>query len=85
MVPAGRAAAKKASAGREPVLPRQPRPHPNRGPARPGDFEWQSRRNGQRHLLEEMMSRFKQTSDEKMSDLKRAMSPPGYSRRGQQK
>ena len=101
MLPAGRAAAKKASAGREPVppaspvplpghreggrAPRQPRPAPQPGPARPGDFEWQSRRNDS-GTFEEMMSRFKQTSDEKMSDLKRGNeSRRGYSRRGQQK
>lgn len=85
MVPAGRAAAKKASAGREPVLPASPVPHPNRGLRAPGDFEWQSRRNDS-GTFEEMMSRFKQTSDEKMSDLKRGNeSRRGYSRRGQQK
>ena len=65
--------------------PRQPRPAPQPGPARPGDFEWQSRRNDS-GTFEEMMSRFKQTSDEKMSDLKRGNeSRRGYSRRGQQK
>lgn len=65
--------------------PRQPRPAPQPGPARPGDFEWQSRRNDT-GTFEEMMSRFKQTSDEKMSDLKRGNeSRRGYSRRGQQK
>lgn len=64
---------------------RQPRPAPQPGPARPGDFEWQSRRNDT-GTFEEMMSRFKQTSDEKMSDLKRGNeSRRGYSRRGQQK
>ena len=64
---------------------RQPRPAPQPGPARPGDFEWQSRRNDS-GSFEEMMSRFKQTSDEKMSDLKRGNeSRRGYSRRGQQK
>jgi S1 RNA binding domain protein len=51
---------------------RQPRPQrePQPGPARPGDFEWQSRplTGGS---FEDMMSRFKQTSDEKMSDLKK--------------
>ena len=57
--------------------PRQPRPAPQPGPARPGDFEWQSRRNDS-GTFEEMMSRFKQTSDEKMSDLKRGQRvPPG--------
>ena len=46
--------------------PRQQRP------GRPGNYEWQSRRN-EGGSFEEMMSRFKQTSDEKMSDLKRCM------------
>lgn len=65
--------------------PRQPRPAPQAGPGRPGDFEWQSRRNDS-GSFEDMMSRFKQTSDEKMSDLKRGNeSRRGYSRRGQQK
>ena len=59
--------------------PRQQRP------GRPGNYEWQSRRN-EGGSFEEMMSRFKQTSDEKMSDLKRGNeSRRGYSRRGQQK
>ena len=66
--------------------PRAPRPAPQPGPARPGDFEWQSRRNDS-GSFEDMMNRFKQTSDEKMSDLKRAGNEfrRGYSRRGQQK
>ncbi len=68
--------------------PRQPRPAPQPGPGRPGDFEWQSHRNDS-GSFEDMMSRFKQTSDEKMSDLKRngmdTRRGTGYSRRGQQK
>ncbi len=65
--------------------PRQPRLAPQPGPGRPGDFEWQSRRNDS-GSFEDMMSRFKQTSDEKMSDLKRngVDTRKGYSRRGQQ-
>ena len=52
-------------------------------PARPGNYEWQSRRN-EGGTFEEMMSRFKQTSDEKMSDLKRCMESKrgGFSRHG---
>ncbi len=66
-----------------PRPPRAPRPEPQPGPGRPGDFEWQSRRNDS-GSFEDMMSRFKQTSDEKMSDLKRGNEPRrGYSRRGQ--
>ena len=57
--------------------PRAPRP------ARPGNYAWQSRRN-EGGTFEEMMSRFKQTSDEKMSDLKRCMESKrgGFSRHG---
>ena len=64
--------------------PRGPRPAPQPSPGRPGDFEWQSRRNDSGNF-EDMMSRFKQTSDEKMSDLKRSTDTRrgGYSRRGQ--
>ena len=66
-----------------PRPPRAPRPEPQPGPGRPGDFEWQGRRNDS-GSLEDMISRFKQTSDEKMSDLKRGNeSRRGYSRRGQ--
>ena len=45
----------------------------------PGDFEWQS--SGPGASFEDMMSRFKRTSEDKMSDLKRGESR-GYSRRG---
>ena len=65
--------------------PRAPRPIPQPSQGRPGDFEWQSRRNDS-GSFEDMMSRFKQTSDEKISDLKRGNDTRrGYSRRGQQK
>ena len=70
-----------APGGRRP--PR--RQEPAAGPARPGDFEWQSRSNDS-GSFEDMMSRFKQTSDEKISDLKRNNDTRrGYSRRGSQK
>ena len=46
--------------------PRQPRPE------RPGNYEWQ-KRTVEGGSFEDMMSRFKQASDEKMSDLKRCM------------
>lgn len=57
---------------------------PQPSPGRPGDFEWQSRRNDS-GSFEDMMSRFKQTSDEKMSDLKRSGVDlrKGSTRRGQ--
>ncbi|WP_322171096.1 S1 RNA-binding domain-containing protein [Acutalibacter caecimuris] len=65
-----------------PRPPRAPRPEPAVSPGRPGDFEWQGRRNDS-GSFEDMMSRFKQTSDEKMSDLKRGNETRrGYSRRG---
>ncbi len=60
----------KKAAAPAPRAPRQPAPAANR----PGSFEWQSssRRNTS-ESFEDMMSRFKQTSDEKMSDLKRSV------------
>ncbi len=69
---------------RGPRPSRAPRPAPQPSPGRPGDFEWQSRRNDS-GSFEDMMSRFKQTSDEKMSDLKRngLEIRKGSSRRGQ--
>ena len=47
----------------------------------PGNFEWQSSRKAAPSSFEDMMSRFKQTSEDKISDLKRGESR-GYSRRG---
>lgn len=60
--------------------PRQPRPAAV-SPGRPGNYEWQSRRI-EGGSFEDMMSRFKQSSDEKMSDLKRAVESKrgGFSR-----
>lgn len=45
----------------------------------PGDYQWESAGPGAN--FEDMMSRFKRTSEDKMSDLKRGESR-GYSRRG---
>lgn len=43
-------------------------------PGRPGGFEWQAATNtAENSSFEEMMSKFKQTSDEKMLDLKRSL------------
>lgn len=68
-----------------PPAPRQPR-QPAQSAGRPGNFEWQSStsRRGGNESFEDMMSRFKQTSDEKMSDLKRSVDGKhgGFSRRG---
>lgn len=48
----------------------------------PGDYEWQVSRKNAPSSFEDMMSRFKQTSEDKMSDLKRGGESRGYSRRG---
>ena len=56
-----------------PPAPRVPR-QPAVSPGRPGDFEWKSSRTAASgDSFEDMMSRFKQTSDEKISDLKRSL------------
>ena len=59
------------------------RRRPAVSPGRPGGFEWQSKSN-ESGSFEDMMSRFKQTSDEKMLDLKRSRDGKhgGFSRRG---
>ena len=62
------------SAARQPYKPAPP-------VTSPGDYEWQSSRKSSPSTFEDMMSRFKQTSEDKMSDLKRGESR-GYSRRG---
>ena len=48
----------------------------------PGDYEWQSSQKNAPSSFEDMMSKFKQTSEDKMSDLKRGGESRGYSRRG---
>lgn len=49
----------------------------------PGNFEWQSTRPEAPSSFEDMMSVFKKTSEDKMSDLKRSSGESrGYSRRG---
>ena len=48
----------------------------------PGDYEWQSSRRNAPSSFEDMMSKFKQTSEDKMSALKRGGESRGYSRRG---
>ena len=48
----------------------------------PGSYEWQSSRKNSPSSFEDMMSKFKQTSEDKMSDLKRGGESRGYSRRG---
>lgn len=64
--------------------PRQRKPYKPAPPVtRPGDFEWQSTISTAASF-EDMMSKFKQTSEDKMSDLKKATGGEsrGYSRRG---
>ena len=65
--------------GRPPRRRTEPQPQQHR----PGGYEWQPRRQ-ESSSFEDMMSRFKQTSDEKISDLKRTVEGKhgGYSRRG---
>ena len=49
----------------------------------PGNFEWQSSRQDTPSSFEDMMSVFKRTSEDKMSDLKKSSGESrGYSRRG---
>ncbi len=63
--------------------PRSGKMSPGR-PGRPGNFEWQQGRRSEPTSFEDMMTKFKQTSDEKMSDLKRCMEAKrgGFSKRG---
>lgn len=67
-----------------PPASRGPRPRAV-SPGRSGGFEWQASRNSS-GSFEDMMSKFKQASDEKMSDLKRSVDGKhgggGFSRRG---
>ncbi len=70
-----------------PPAPRAPR-QPAVSPGRPGEFEWKSQKSSA-SSFEDMMSQFKQTSDEKMSDLKRSLDSkhggfPKKGNRGQQ-
>lgn len=42
---------------------------------RPGGYEWSPRRSHDNMSFEEMMNKFKQSSDEKLSDLKKYIDP----------
>lgn len=53
-----------------PRTPRYSRPEPKPMATRPGDYEWQAKAKSGN--FEDMMSQFKQTSEEKISDLKRS-------------
>lgn len=61
--------------------PRQPyKPAP---PVKsPGSYEWQAAKKNTPTSFEDMMSKFKQTSEDKISDLKRGGESRSYSRRG---
>lgn len=56
----------------QPPAPRQSAPKRPAFDGRPGDYEWQSSAP-RSESFEDMMNRFKMTSDEKISDLKRSM------------
>jgi len=51
---------------------------------RPGGYEWQASRKSETTNFEDMMSKFKQTSEEKMSDLKKCVESKrgGFSKHG---
>lgn len=71
---------------REQKLQQKPRTRKPYKPAppvtSPGDFEWQSTQS-RGGSFEDMMSKFKQTSEDKISDLKKSTGESrGYSRRG---
>ncbi len=71
----------------QPRTPRPQRPNNNNGgnrPNRPNGYEWQPSKKNEPTSFEDMMAKFKQTSDEKMSDLKRFNEGKqrGSSRRG---
>lgn len=65
----------KQNKGRQPYKPAPP-------VTSPGSYEWQSSQKSSPSSFEDMMSKFKQTSEDKMSDLKRGGESRGYSRRG---
>lgn len=67
--------AQKPNRNRQPYKPAPP-------VTSPGDYEWQSSRKSSPSSFEDMMSKFKQTSEDKISDLKRGGESRGYSRRG---
>ena len=75
----------KISLSMKKALPPPPKPQQQttRSAGRPGDYEWQSK--PEPTSFEDMMSKFKQTSDEKMSALKKGLQAKrggGYSRHG---
>lgn len=67
---------------KRPFTPRENRPRENRPRENRG---WQPKRpvSSENMSFEDMMSKFKQTSDDKMSDLKRSIGETRRSRKGQ--
>ena len=51
----------------------RPAPPPRRSGPRSDSFEWAPKRSNENLSFEDMMAKFKQTSDDKMSDLKKYM------------
>lgn len=74
---------KQAAEQKKPSRP-QRRPYTPAAPVTsPGNFEWQSQvRKEAPASFEDMMSKFKQSSEDRMSDLKNNNEGRGYSRRG---
>lgn len=75
----------KANVEKPAPKPREKRQHKPYVPAprvtSPGSYQWEkSKDDGS--SFEDMMSKFKRTSEDKMSDLKRGNESRGYSRRG---
>lgn len=64
----------------------RPRYHASASPApavsSPAGYEWTPRNRNENMSFEDMMAKFKQSSDDKMSDLKKYMDVKGGSRRG---
>ncbi len=76
---------KRANEEKKPQQPRQPRPQRSSRPANVWQGSAKSN-DGQNASFEDMMAKFKQVSDEKMSDLKRdSKHGGGYNRRGTNK
>ncbi len=75
---------KKAIPQQKPPYQHNKNSAPRKSSPGPGNFEWQVQKRSEPASFEDMMSKFKQASDEKMSDLKRMNESKrgGYSRRG---
>ena len=69
------------------AMERPARQAPRRtGPGRPDNYDWNSVKRNENMSFEDMLTKFKQTSDDKISDLKRYTDGKrGSGRRGQSK